>query len=449
MSAPLLEDRARDLLDALSIPVALIDADRVILYLNQAWRTAYQHGVPALGEDFQLGRRYEDCRSQIVGAGEADAAAIAAALKGERREEISRHRAKGETWWIHTRVQPCGAGPRSGALIEKEDVSDRMKPEDTALRYQATLQAIGYAASRFVGEGDWSASVHDVLRRLGEALDVSRLYVFEAHIDERRGWLMSQRHEWADEGVSAEIDNPEMQGMSMIELGIPEWPDLLSAGETLQSVVQVMPEPVRSVLKEQGIRSVCLAPVFAGERWWGFLGADECRAERVWTPPELEALRAAAGLFGATIEGHRAREAQLRSVAQEELIRAQEEALRALAAPLIPVHERVLVMPLIGAVDVARVDRVMETLLAGIVERGARAAILDVTGVRAIDAAVADALARVARAVELLGAGVILTGLSPEVARTLVEIGADLTGIDTRSNLQSGIARAMQLARGR
>lgn len=61
----------------------------------------------------------------------------------------------------------------------------------------------------------------------------------------------------------------------------------------------------------------------------------------------------------------------------------------------------------------------------------------------------ADALARVARAVELLGADVILTGLSPEAARTLVEIGADLTGIDTRSNLQAGIARAMQLARGR
>ncbi len=127
----------------------------------------------------------------------------------------------------------------------------------------------------------------------------------------------------------------------------------------------------------------------------------------------------------------------------EALIRRQAEQLRALSTPLIPINDRVLVMPLIGNLDSERAAQILETLLEGVTRRGATAVILDVTGVSVIDTQVADALMRAARALGLVGARVVLTGIRPEVAQTLVALGADFSGIATCSTLQAGIARAL------
>ena len=127
----------------------------------------------------------------------------------------------------------------------------------------------------------------------------------------------------------------------------------------------------------------------------------------------------------------------------EALIRRQAEELRAVSTPLIPINDRVLVMPLIGNLDTERAARILETLLDGVTRRSATAVILDVTGVNVIDTQVADALMRAARALGLVGARVVLTGIRPEVAQTLVMLGADLSGLITCSTLQAGIARAL------
>ena len=114
-------------------------------------------------------------------------------------------------------------------------------------------------------------------------------------------------------------------------------------------------------------------------------------------------------------------------------------------APLIPLAEGVLAMPLIGTIDAARAAQILDTLLDGVAAQRARVAILDIIGVRLVDAQVASALLNAARAVRLLGAHVILTGIRAEVAQALVHIGADLGDLTTRSTLQSGIASALKL----
>ncbi|MDI1451599.1 PAS domain S-box protein [Polyangium sp. 6x1] len=128
-----------------------------------------------------------------------------------------------------------------------------------------------------------------------------------------------------------------------------------------------------------------------------------------------------------------------------------EEALRArlaeLSTPLIPIRDDVMVMPLIGAIDTERAERVLTTLLAGASKTGARVAIVDITGVVAVNEQVASALLRAAQAVRLLGTRMILSGIGPEVARTLISIGADLSGIVTCSNLQTAVAHAVKLTR--
>lgn len=128
---------------------------------------------------------------------------------------------------------------------------------------------------------------------------------------------------------------------------------------------------------------------------------------------------------------------------REEMIRVQQSALRELSTPLIPISDTIVVMPLIGNIDAGRAQQLIEALLFGVVERQAETAIIDITGVPIVDTQVADALLRAARAVGLVGAQVILTGVRPEVAQTLVGLGAELGTLATQSSLQAGIAYAM------
>lgn len=147
--------------------------------------------------------------------------------------------------------------------------------------------------------------------------------------------------------------------------------------------------------------------------------------------------------FGVDVT-ERKREEDERRRLQEEIIAVQAAALAELSTPLIPISASIVAMPLIGSIDGARAQRIIDTLLQGISDTRARTAILDITGVAVVDTEVANALLRAARAVRLLGAEVILTGIRPDVAQTLVNLGTDLEGIVTRATLQSGIAFAMQ-----
>ena len=130
---------------------------------------------------------------------------------------------------------------------------------------------------------------------------------------------------------------------------------------------------------------------------------------------------------------------------QNEIIQTQAAMLAELSTPLIPIDSQVMVMPLIGTLDSRRAQQVIDALLAGISESHARVAIIDITGVPIVDTQVANGLIRAAQSVKLLGAQVVLTGIRPEVAQTLVGLGADLSGLITRSSLQTGIAYAMTL----
>jgi anti-anti-sigma factor len=139
------------------------------------------------------------------------------------------------------------------------------------------------------------------------------------------------------------------------------------------------------------------------------------------------------------VEEEQRRAQEERSRLQEELIVAQNNALEELSTPLIPVRSKILVMPLVGTIDTRRAASVIEVLLGGINQPRAHSAIIDVTGVPVIDTAVAAALIRAANAAQMLGARVVLTGIRPDVAQTLVATGSDLRGVVTCRTLEQGI----------
>lgn len=134
---------------------------------------------------------------------------------------------------------------------------------------------------------------------------------------------------------------------------------------------------------------------------------------------------------------------QEREALQQQIIEAQQSAIRELSTPLIPLSKNVVLMPLVGSIDSSRAQLVMETLLEGISEYQAETAILDITGVSVVDTQVANALIQAAQAVKLLGAKVVLTGIGPTMAQTLVHLGADLSSIVTRGSLQSAVLDAL------
>ncbi len=127
---------------------------------------------------------------------------------------------------------------------------------------------------------------------------------------------------------------------------------------------------------------------------------------------------------------------------RERVIRQQQDAIRELSTPVLQVRERLLILPIIGILDTPRARQLTEQLLRGIRTHRAKVVVIDITGVPDIDEAVANHLVQTVDASRLMGAGVIVTGLSAEIAQTLVTIGVDLSKITTVGDLQGGIEEA-------
>lgn len=124
---------------------------------------------------------------------------------------------------------------------------------------------------------------------------------------------------------------------------------------------------------------------------------------------------------------------------QQETAAAMEHLLRQLQTPILQLWDDVLALPVIGMVDSRRSAEMMETLLAEIVNNRCKYVILDITGVEIVDTRTADHFVKVMKSAELLGTRCVMTGIRPAVAQTLVELGVDLTSINTLRNLQEGL----------
>ncbi len=128
-----------------------------------------------------------------------------------------------------------------------------------------------------------------------------------------------------------------------------------------------------------------------------------------------------------------------------ETMTRHQAAIRELSTPVIKVHDRILLLPIVGTVDTQRAHEIMETVLVQVVEEQARVMILDIAGVPVVDTKVADHLLKTTAAVQLLGGQTILTGISASVARTVVQLGVEITRMHTRSKLSEGIELALSI----
>lgn len=133
------------------------------------------------------------------------------------------------------------------------------------------------------------------------------------------------------------------------------------------------------------------------------------------------------------------------SVVWEKTVSLQKIALQELSASLIPVFEKISVMPLVGTIDTERAKLIMENLLQGVVKHRAEVVLLDITGVPVVDTMVAHHIIQAADAVRLVGAKCMLVGIRPEIAQTIVTLGINLNDFTTTSTLQKGVEQALAL----
>jgi GAF domain-containing protein len=133
-------------------------------------------------------------------------------------------------------------------------------------------------------------AIADVLARLGKDADVSRVYIFENFIDHDGLLCIRQTHEWAAEGIAPQIDNPELQHLPYATT-LPRWPDILSRGGLIRTLVRDLPATERELMESQDIRSLLIIPMFAGKEFYGFVGFDDCVRERAWDAYEINLLQ--------------------------------------------------------------------------------------------------------------------------------------------------------------
>ena len=180
------------------------------------------------------------------------------------------------------------------------------------VRRTAMLDAIGYAATQIVAAADWRAGIQELLDRLGRATEVSRVTFFEVHEGADGKLVQSCRYDWAEPGLSPLASDPRYRNMRLDDDEQPgslgDWSRRRQQGEVIQATLADVGGYTRQVFREHGTLAFVSVPIMVSGRWWGFLGFDECKRERVWSPLEIEVLKTAAALVAGAIERARASE---------------------------------------------------------------------------------------------------------------------------------------------
>jgi PAS domain S-box-containing protein len=223
-----------------------------------------------------------------------------------------RLRHKDESYrWINTRgiAVRDAAGQALRIVGAHQDITDRKRAEQEIFRRDAILEAVRFAAERFLNEDiSWSSGAPAVLERLGRATGVSRVYVFENYTGPDGETWSTNTHEWVARGVSPQIDNPRLKALSFDELRIERWRETFRRGEMLHGHVRDMPAHERPEFEIEGTLSYALVPIYVDGAWWGFFGLDAVDKERDFPASERDALTAAANTLGAAVSRSRAAE---------------------------------------------------------------------------------------------------------------------------------------------
>ncbi len=245
-------------------------------------------------------------------------------LKGETGEYLADYVIKtksGELKWVRDHSFPYfnENGKLVGSIGILTDITEIKKKEEEILKREKFLEILVEIQKSLIFLNDLKEFYNYMVEKLGKLSEASRCYVFENSISEDGKILMSQIAEWCSEGVTPQIGNPELQNLPYEVLGIDLVEDFRKNGYW-EAIVKDCPEPLKTILEVQDIKSILLIPIMIHDEFYGFIGFDDCTKERKWGQMEIDILKSAAASIALAIESLRQ---------QQEIIRARDEAMEA------------------------------------------------------------------------------------------------------------------------
>jgi rsbT co-antagonist protein RsbR len=204
--------------------------------------------------------------------------------------------------------------------------------------------------------------------------------------------------------------------------------------------------PYLADLRQQGLQYANMGIAFAS--WFEIISEYREATARRLVPVARESIQRATTItkgMNRMLDIAMAEIGEAYVAAKEDIIHGQQEAIRELSTPVLQIRERLLLLPIIGVIDTRRAQQITESLLGSISTHRAKVVVMDVTGVATIDSRVANHLLKTVTAARLMGAQVIVTGLSSEVAQSLAALGLELSKLNTVCDLQSGLEEAERI----
>jgi PAS domain S-box-containing protein len=213
-------------------------------------------------------------------------------------------------------------GVRIGVIGILQDVTDRKLTEANLRKRESILEAITFAAEKFLKSPDWRADINVALERLGNSLVATHTYLFEHHLDEDGLEISSLRFEWTAPGFKSDLNNPLFQNSHPIREGVDSTDDMLRRGEVFVGNTSTFPDIEKERLAELGVKAMVEIPIFVNGSWWGTIGVDDMVNERDWSSAEIDALRIATEILSAAVQRQMDEDALKRELAERK--RAQQ-----------------------------------------------------------------------------------------------------------------------------
>ncbi|MGC5325252.1 sensor domain-containing diguanylate cyclase [Brevibacillus sp. SYSU BS000544] len=301
--------------------IQVLDMEGKVLLVNTAyesifgWKREELKGMHTPIIPQHLDYEFEEIRTKVIA--------------GERLTDVETVRLNKDGSLIDVSVTISPIRDSFGAVVGIasviRDIRERKRMEKELRESGRLLQGVAEASINLLTmTEDFTETIQRVLSILGYNASVDRVYVFENHLEPSSGdILVSQRFEWVRDSIQPQMGNSSLQNISYHKMGISRWYEQLSAGRPIVGLVKELPGNEKDLLISQNILSILVVPIFVRGQFWGFIGFDDCKKERIWSKNEEAGLIAAAASIGGAINRNR-QEAMLKQDIEERIKVEQE-----------------------------------------------------------------------------------------------------------------------------
>ena len=217
----------------------------------------------------------------------------------------------------------------------EDDISVIVKTAKELRSRDVILSATSRATSRFIDGSDWQISINQMLEDLGMASNASRCYISHVNGNNGQGKML---FEWVNKGIQSCIDDPHYKDISLAEAGLSRFSDTLGRGGIVVGLTKDFEKREHNYFKELGVLSTAIVPIFIEDKWWGYLGFDDCNVDRMWSTAEVDALHIAANTISTAL-ARRQNDAALQTIQEGTVRKTGDEYFRSLLAHLISIFE--------------------------------------------------------------------------------------------------------------